>query len=160
MAETIFNRHQDVSRTALVGVDNGTDQTPVLVVEPKKGRFPGGILARQRFTLELLALGSEFPHTRAIELVLFYPGVFPTDVRHNAKIQREKLAAWAASALRRNGQMRDLAVAPSQRPDVVTTKPASEPGHATRTLGLLSLAAGLGLGIYWLIDHLRRRRNL
>ncbi len=160
MAETIFNRHQDVSRTALVGVDNGTDQTPVLVVEPKKGRFPGGILARQRFTLELLALGSEFPHTRAIELVLFYPGVFPTDVRHNAKIQREKLAAWAASALRRNGQMRDLAVAPAQRPDVVTTKPASEPGHATRTLGLLSLAAGLGLGIYWLIDHLRRRRNL
>jgi len=159
MAETIFNRHQDVSRTALVGVDNGTDQTPALVVEPKEGRFPVDILARQRFTLELLALGSEYPHTRAIEHVLFYPGVFPTDVRHNAKIQREKLAVWAAVALRRDGQIRQIATSPAERPDVVPAKPASEPRSAARTWGFLSLVAGLSLGIYWLIGRQRRRRD-
>ncbi|MBN2391297.1 MAG: hypothetical protein JXR84_11255, partial [Anaerolineae bacterium] len=66
------------------------------VIEPRAGRFPESILQKQRFTLELLALGVEYPHTRVIQDVLFYPDIFPTDVRHNAKIQREKLAVWAA----------------------------------------------------------------
>ncbi len=94
--ETIFNHHPDVNRTALVGVGPQGRQRPVLVVEPRAGRFPESILEKQRFTLELLALGVEYPHTRAIQDVLFYPDIFPTDVRHNAKIQREKLAVWAA----------------------------------------------------------------
>lgn len=94
--ETIFNHHPDVNRTALVGLGPQGRQRPVLVVEPRAGRFPGSILEKQRFTLELLALGVEHPHTRSIQDVLFYPDVFPTDVRHNAKIQREKLAVWAA----------------------------------------------------------------
>ena len=93
--ETIFNAHSDVHRTALVGVGSQGHQRPVLVVEPRKGRFPQSILEKQRFTLELLALGVEYPHTRDIQDMLFYPDTFPTDVRHNAKIQREKLAAWA-----------------------------------------------------------------
>jgi hypothetical protein len=33
--------------------------------------------------------------TRAIDKVL-YPKEFPVDIRHNAKIFREKLAKWAA----------------------------------------------------------------
>jgi len=37
---------------------------------------------------------------RAIEKFLRFPGSFPVDVRHNAKIFREKIAAWAARALR------------------------------------------------------------
>lgn len=94
--ETIFNVHLDVQRTALVGVGSQGHQRPVLVVEPRAGCFPGSMLEKQRFTLELLALGVQYSHTRAIQDVLFYPGIFPTDVRHNVKIQREKLAVWAA----------------------------------------------------------------
>ena len=48
---------------------------------------------------ELLELGATWPHTRAIQTFLFHPG-FPVDIRHNAKIFREKLALWAARQLR------------------------------------------------------------
>ena len=39
------------------------------------------------------------PHTGSIATILFHPS-FPVDIRHNAKIFREKLAAWAARRLR------------------------------------------------------------
>ena len=38
--ELIFNEHPDVARCALVGVGPPGRQTPVLIVEPKPGRFP------------------------------------------------------------------------------------------------------------------------
>ena len=47
---------------------------------------------------ELLALGAARPHTRAIRHILFHPA-FPVDIRHNAKIFREKLAKWAEGQL-------------------------------------------------------------
>ena len=47
---------------------------------------------------ELLALGAAHPHTRGIQTILFHPA-FPVDIRHNAKIFREKLAVWAARAI-------------------------------------------------------------
>lgn len=93
--EAIFNQHPDVFRTALVGAGEVGAQTPVLIVEPRAGRFPADAAARQAFTDALLTLGAAREHTRAIQRVLFYRGHFPVDVRHNAKIQREKLAAWA-----------------------------------------------------------------
>jgi hypothetical protein len=46
----------------------------------------------------LLALGARQAHTRAIQTILFHPN-FPVDIRHNAKIFREKLALWAARQL-------------------------------------------------------------
>ena len=46
---------------------------------------------------ELLELGAARPHTQAIQTILFHPS-FPVDIRHNAKIFREKLADWAAEA--------------------------------------------------------------
>ena len=48
---------------------------------------------------ELMAIGAGFAHTRAIETFLFHPA-FPVDIRHNAKIFREKLAVWAAGRVR------------------------------------------------------------
>ena len=39
-------------------------------------------------------LGSRFEQTRRITRFLFHPA-FPVDIRHNAKIGREKLARWA-----------------------------------------------------------------
>jgi hypothetical protein len=48
-----------------------------------------------RLTEELLEIGRSHEHTRAIDTVLYHPS-FPVDVRHNAKIFREKLAEWAS----------------------------------------------------------------
>jgi olefin beta-lactone synthetase len=48
-----------------------------------------------RVRQELLERGAAFPHTWRIKTILFHPS-FPVDIRHNAKIFREKLAVWAA----------------------------------------------------------------
>lgn len=95
--EAIFNQHPQVKRTALVGVGDYGRQTPVLIVElePESKKVTA---ARQQIITELLALGAEHEHTRAIQTILFHDS-FPVDVRHNAKIQREKLAVWAAQQL-------------------------------------------------------------
>ena len=53
-------------------------------------------VSKENITRELLALGAHFEHTRGIQRFLFHPG-FPVDIRHNAKIFREKLAVWAAN---------------------------------------------------------------
>jgi olefin beta-lactone synthetase len=44
---------------------------------------------------ELRELAARHPHTQPIQRFLVHPG-FPVDIRHNAKIFREKLAAWAS----------------------------------------------------------------
>ncbi len=92
--EGVFNAHPAVRRTALVGVTRGGAIEPVLCVEREAGRPETDEAVRQ----ELLALGAKWPHTKAIRHVLFHPS-FPVDVRHNAKIFREKLAPWAAARL-------------------------------------------------------------
>lgn len=91
--EGIFNAHPEVRRTALVGVGTRPRQQPVLCVE-----LFNWVQDRARVRSELLALGARYPETAGIRTVLFHPG-FPVDVRHNAKIFREKLAAWAAAKL-------------------------------------------------------------
>ena len=91
--EGIFNTHPAVFRTALVGLGQAGSQRPVLCVELEKGIDP----ARQgEIRAELLALGQQQAQTRSIATILFHPA-FPVDIRHNAKIFREKLALWAAS---------------------------------------------------------------
>ena len=47
---------------------------------------------------ELLERGSLFAHTRLIRTICFIRS-FPVDMRHNAKIFREKLAVWASRKL-------------------------------------------------------------
>lgn len=89
--EAVFNTHPSVYRTALVGVPRAGDVEPVLCVELEAAAVgqPRGPLVEA-----LLALGAQYPHTRSIRRVLFHPA-FPVDIRHNAKIFREKLAVWA-----------------------------------------------------------------
>jgi acyl-CoA synthetase (AMP-forming)/AMP-acid ligase II len=89
--EHIFNKHPDVFRTALVGVNDKA----VLCVEREKGGNP---IDQTKLKAELLACATAHPLTRAIDTVLFHPG-FPVDIRHNAKIIREKLAIWAKNKL-------------------------------------------------------------
>ena len=93
--EGVFNVHPKVFRTALTGVlQNGTIN-PVLCVELEAG-VPSE--AQDSVCEELLALGAAHAHTRAIKTILFHPA-FPVDIRHNAKIFREKLGVWAAEKL-------------------------------------------------------------
>jgi acyl-CoA synthetase (AMP-forming)/AMP-acid ligase II len=94
--EAVFNTHPAVYRTALVGLGPVGKQTPVLCVElePSARR-----VNRDEVTRELLELGSKHEHTQEIKTILFH-AAFPVDVRHNAKIFREKLAAWAARRVR------------------------------------------------------------
>lgn len=88
--EGVFNAHPQVKRTALVGVAGSA----VLCVE----REPDDETSNEELARELLALGGTYPHTRNITTILFHPA-FPVDIRHNAKIFREKLAVWAKGRL-------------------------------------------------------------
>ncbi len=92
--EGVFNAHKGVHRTALVGVARNGATEPVLCVEPEKDVS----IPRATLREELLALGAARPHTKAIQTILFHRN-FPVDVRHNAKIFREKLAVWAGKEL-------------------------------------------------------------
>jgi olefin beta-lactone synthetase len=96
--EAIFNEHPRVFRSALVGVGRRGEQTPVIIVEPRKRQFPLRSSDRQKFSTELRDLAAANPLTIDIRTVLFHRSL-PVDVRHNAKINRERLALWAANAL-------------------------------------------------------------
>jgi len=96
--EAIFNQHPAVSRSALVGIGPMGQQRPVIVIEPCHGTFPATADTTAHFTDELLILGAANPRTAGITSVLFHRA-FPVDVRHNVKISRDKLAAWAAEQL-------------------------------------------------------------
>jgi hypothetical protein len=50
---------------------------------------------------ELFAFAQSHPQTQSIIHFLTHPSL-PVDVRHNAKIDRERLATWAAKRLRKN----------------------------------------------------------
>jgi len=95
--EPVFNTHPDVRRTALVGVGARGAQTPVLCVELREGVRRD---QRARIAQELRHLGEGFVHAAKVQAFLFHPK-FPVDIRHNAKIGREKLALWAARQLRK-----------------------------------------------------------
>jgi len=91
--EGIFNTHPAVYRTALVGIGPVGNQRPVLCVELEKGIDPAQQAA---IRAELRLLGQQQSQTQSIATILFHPA-FPVDIRHNAKIFREKLALWAAT---------------------------------------------------------------
>jgi acyl-CoA synthetase (AMP-forming)/AMP-acid ligase II len=87
--EEVFNAHPDVRRTALVGVRRGARTVPVLCVELEPGARPF-----RDVRPELERLGAERPLTAGVRVFLEHRA-FPVDIRHNAKIFREKLAVWA-----------------------------------------------------------------
>ena len=93
--EGIFNTHPFVFRTALVGANISGKTIPVICVEveAEHKRFN-----KKELKDELLVLASGFDVTKNIKHVLFH-SCFPVDIRHNAKIGREKLAKWAMESL-------------------------------------------------------------
>ena len=94
--ERIFNTHPLVRRTALVGIENDGITSPVLCVELNEGTPDS---SWEWVESELRKLTKKNDTIGSIETFLCHPG-FPVDVRHNAKIFREKLAVWAADVLK------------------------------------------------------------
>jgi acyl-CoA synthetase (AMP-forming)/AMP-acid ligase II len=101
--EPVFNAHPGVRRSALVGIGPRGAQRAVLVyeLEGSAGSNAGaGTNARRQDRRavpgELRAIAARQPHTATIAAFMRYPKPFPVDIRHNAKIGREALAAWAA----------------------------------------------------------------
>ncbi|MEV0948665.1 fatty acid CoA ligase family protein [Rhodococcus sp. NPDC049939] len=93
--EQIFSAVDGVARTALVGVGERPRQRPVLCIELAPGANPVETLAAVR------ARAAENPLSAEIDTFLIHPR-FPVDIRHNAKIGREQLAAWASTELDRH----------------------------------------------------------
>jgi acyl-CoA synthetase (AMP-forming)/AMP-acid ligase II len=87
--EAIYNTHEQVKRSALVGVGPAGNQTQMIVIEAE------GAIDKNTLTEELLTLGASHSITRSIQKVLYHPS-FPVDIRHNAKIGREQLTSWAS----------------------------------------------------------------
>lgn len=94
--EAIFNQHPRVFRSSLVGVGDQGRQRPVIIIELEKGEESAD---KKVLTDELLKMGGRNPLTRDIRDIL-YQDSFPVDIRHNAKIFREKQARWARGQLR------------------------------------------------------------
>jgi olefin beta-lactone synthetase len=97
--EGVFNNHNAVDRSALVGVGEKGRQQPVIVIELHGGLIPERDLL-SRIEDELLAMAQQHELTRQVKTALFHKG-FPVDVRHNAKIDREGLAGWAKAELQK-----------------------------------------------------------
>ena len=91
--EPVFNTVAGVRRTALVGVGEAGSQLPVLCYE----LLPDADAALVE--PQLRALAASHPKLAGISHYLRHQG-FPVDIRHNAKIGREKLAVWAAGLVR------------------------------------------------------------
>lgn len=88
--EAIFNTHPAVKRSALV---KSRGRAVVCVVLDRAANAP-------RVIDELREYRSRYAPARHINDFLVYPGSFPVDIRHNAKIAREQLASWTDRRLR------------------------------------------------------------
>ena len=88
--ERIFNTHEQVKRTALVGIQYQGETIPLLCVELE----PDAVISTEQLFRELNVVGNKHQQTSTINAFLIHPN-FPVDIRHNAKIFREKLAIWA-----------------------------------------------------------------
>ena len=93
--EGVFNKHASVFRSALVGIKQKNKIIPVICIELELDHKSDD---RKKLTEELLELGSYYSNTRNIKKILFHSN-FPVDIRHNAKIGREKLSEWAERKL-------------------------------------------------------------
>ncbi|WP_372880643.1 olefin beta-lactone synthetase [Psychromonas sp.] len=92
--ERIFNTHPAIKRSALVALNRDGKTQPLLCIELHN---KSAINADSLFA-ELRGLAGNNQQTLGINLFLIHKH-FPMDIRHNAKIYREKLAIWADKQL-------------------------------------------------------------
>lgn len=96
--ESIFNTHEKIFRSALVGLGEPGEQIPVVIVQPWPGMYPDTPQEIDQLMDQLREIGNKNALTERIEHFLLHPN-FPVDVRHNSKIFREKLKVWAEERL-------------------------------------------------------------
>lgn len=96
--EAITNNHPRVFRSALVGIGPLGEQRPVLIVETWPDKAVKSAADRAQLLAEVRALAKQHPLTQSIDDFLHHEK-FPVDIRHNAKIFREKLAVWGAQQI-------------------------------------------------------------
>jgi acyl-CoA synthetase (AMP-forming)/AMP-acid ligase II len=94
--ESLFNRHPQVFRSALVGIGPSGRQEPLICIELHKTDAGQN---RDLLKDELLQIAAANELTQSIKTILFHKS-FPVDIRHNSKIFREKLARWAEKKLK------------------------------------------------------------
>ncbi len=93
--ESIINEHPCVFRSALVGIDQDDGyEIPAVIVELNEEINRSNDIVLQ----EIRQLAENHINTREIKYFLIHPS-FPVDIRHNAKIFREKLKVWAQRKL-------------------------------------------------------------
>jgi acyl-CoA synthetase (AMP-forming)/AMP-acid ligase II len=95
--EAIINVHPDVARSALVGISDPLHpgrQQPVMIIEPVKDKR----VIKSKLLAEVRRLAADSDLTSSIRFFLIHSD-FPVDIRHNAKIFREKLSCWAQKKL-------------------------------------------------------------
>ncbi len=100
--EAIFNTHEHVYRTALVGAKR-EQETPVLFIETWPEHRPSDKTKEEQLIAELREIGRGNPLTASIDHFNVFSQL-PTDIRHNSKIFREKLRGLAISHISRQGQ--------------------------------------------------------
>ncbi len=93
--EMVFNGLPGIRRTALVGVPDGAHRRPVLVVEPT----PASRTGDAALAAHVRSVAADHPVAGVVTDVLVHRAPFPVDIRHNAKIRRSKLSAWASQRL-------------------------------------------------------------
>jgi len=96
--EAVINQHPHVYRSALVGIGNPGNQTPVIIVETWPEQRPKSAHERDKLMEQIQELAQSNALTSPIEHFLIRQSL-PVDIRHNSKIFREKLAVWAAGKL-------------------------------------------------------------
>lgn len=93
--EAIFNQHPKIKRSALIKLQVKGKIQPALVIE----RHDKKTKMTDAFFKELEVMKESETFTKKIEHFFLHPS-FPVDVRHNIKIDRVKLAAWAQDQMR------------------------------------------------------------
>ncbi|MBL8890750.1 MAG: AMP-binding protein [Planctomycetaceae bacterium] len=97
--EAMINKHPEVYRSALVGIGPVGAQIPAMVLEPWPEHWSSNRARQSRLIDEVRQIAEQDPRSKQIQHY-FVMKSLPVDIRHNAKIFREKLAKWAASKLK------------------------------------------------------------
>src|SRR5690606_29708748 len=84
--------------SALIGVGERGAQRAVVIIEPARPARPWERRKPRKLHQGLREVAAAHARTADLDTFLFHPAL-PVDIRHNAKIQRERLAVWAAKRL-------------------------------------------------------------
>lgn len=97
--EAVANTHPAIYRSALVGIGPTNSQTATLILEPWSRTANVPRLTKKQIIAQVRTLLDSNERAKSVERIVIYPKKLPTDIRHNSKIFREKLAEWANKTL-------------------------------------------------------------